>query len=65
MRRLRTDAEHFTAELAQLDELVSDGIVERGAPVAVPEQSRVFVRSVCAVFDAYMSNGETRFSKAS
>ena len=61
-----TDAEHFTAELAQLDELISDGIVERsGTRITVPEQSRVFVRSVCAVFDAYMSNGETRFSKAS
>jgi len=61
-----TDAGHFTAELAQLDELVSDGIVERnGTRITVPEQSRVFVRSVCAVFDAYMANGETRFSKAS
>ena len=61
-----TDAEHFAAELAQLDELVSDGIVERsGSRITVPEQSRAFVRSVCAVFDAYMSNGEARFSKAS
>jgi len=61
-----TDAEHFTAELARLDELVSDGIVERsGTRITVPEQSRAFVRSVCAVFDAYMSNGEARFSKAS
>jgi oxygen-independent coproporphyrinogen III oxidase len=61
-----TDAEHFTAELARLDELVSDGIVERsGTRITVPEQSRVFVRSVCAVFDAYMASGEARFSKAS
>jgi len=61
-----TDAKHFAAELAKLDELVSDGIVERtGTRIKVPERSRAFVRSVCAVFDAYMSNGEARFSKAS
>jgi len=61
-----TDADHFAAELGKLDELVSDGIVEcSGTTITVPEQSRTFVRSVCAVFDAYMSNGEARFSKAS
>jgi oxygen-independent coproporphyrinogen-3 oxidase len=61
-----TDADHFAAELGKLDELVSDGIVEcSGTTITVPEQSRAFVRSVCAVFDAYMSNGEARFSKAS
>jgi len=61
-----TDAKHFAAELAKLDELVSDGIVERtGTRIKVPERSRAFVRSVCAVFDAYMANGEARFSKAS
>jgi len=61
-----TDADHFAVELAKLDELVSDGIVERsGTRIKVPEQSRTFVRSVCAVFDAYMANGEARFSKAS
>src|SRR5208282_2258903 len=61
-----TNADHFAAELAKLDELASDGIVERtGTRITVPEQSRAFVRSVCAVFDAYMSNGEARFSKAS
>jgi oxygen-independent coproporphyrinogen III oxidase len=61
-----TDADHFAAELAKLDELVRDGIVERtGSRITVPEPSRAFVRSACAVFDAYMSNGEARFSKAS
>ncbi len=61
-----TDADHFAAELVNLDDLVSDGIVERtGTRIKVPEQCRTFVRSVCAVFDAYVSNGQARFSKAS
>jgi len=58
--------DHFTAELGKLDELVSDGVVAvSGTRITVPEQSRSFVRSVCAVFDAYMTSGEARYSKAS
>jgi len=61
-----TKADHFTAELCKLDQLASDGIVERaGNKIIVPEQARPFVRAVCAVFDAYVSNDEARFSRAS
>jgi len=61
-----TNADHFADELSRLDELVNDGIVERsGSKVTVPEQARAFVRAVCAVFDAYVTNDETRFSRAS
>ena len=59
-------ADHFAPELARLDELASDGVVERsGTKINVPDHARPFVRSVCAVFDAYVSNDDTRFSRAS
>ena len=62
----KAEADHFAAELGRLDEFVADGIVERtGNQIRVPEQARPFVRAVCAVFDAYLSNDETRFSRAS
>jgi len=50
----------------RLDELARDGTVRRtGDIIEVPEVRRLFVRSVCAVFDAYLSNDDTRFSRAS
>ena len=61
-----TNANHFAAEFSKLDDLASDGIVERsGSKINVPEHARPFVRTVCAIFDAYLSNDETRFSRAS
>jgi oxygen-independent coproporphyrinogen-3 oxidase len=61
-----TDPAHFAAELAAIDALTDDGIVERdGDTITVPDHARVFVRAVCAVFDAYLGVGETRFSRAS
>jgi oxygen-independent coproporphyrinogen-3 oxidase len=56
----------LAAELWQLDELQGDGLVRRcGDTIEVPEDGRPFVRSVCAVFDAYLADSETRFSRAS
>jgi len=58
--------DHFAAEFSVLNDYVQDGIVERtGMRIRVPDEARAFVRSVCAVFDAYMTDGETRFSRAS
>ena len=58
--------DHFAEELAALDELANDGIVGRtGNRIRVPEHARAFVRTACAVFDAYLANEETRFSRAS
>ena len=55
----------FAAELAKLDPLANHGLVRRtGDIITVPEHARPFVRSVCAVFDAYMSSDEQRFSRA-
>jgi oxygen-independent coproporphyrinogen-3 oxidase len=60
------DANHFAAEFSKLVALENDGIVERShSKITIPEYARPFVRTVCAVFDAYLSNDETRFSRAS
>ena len=60
------DASQFATELGKIDELANDGIVERsGNEIKVPEHARALVRAVCAVFDAYISNGQSQFSKAS
>jgi len=59
-------ADDFAAELSALDDLADDGLVQRaGSKISVPERARPFIRTVCAVFDAYLSGGETRFSRAS
>jgi oxygen-independent coproporphyrinogen III oxidase len=57
---------HFAAELSQIDELANDGIVVRsGERVTIPESARPLVRTVCAIFDAYLADGEAHFSRAS
>ena len=59
-------AERFAGELSALDELAQDGLVVRnGSEIAVPQEARAFVRSVCAVFDQYAPQQETRYSRAS
>ncbi len=59
-------ADRFAAELSKLDALANDGLVERvGYNINVPERMRPFVRTVCAVFDAYISDDDMRFSRAS
>ncbi len=61
---VRTD--DFTAELLELDELAQDDLVERtGTRICVPEDKRPFLRTVCAVFDTYLSQGPARYSQAS
>jgi oxygen-independent coproporphyrinogen-3 oxidase len=55
----------FTTELSALDSLAEHDLVRyRDGIVSVPEHARPFVRTVCAVFDAYLSNGESRHSRA-
>ena len=59
-------AERFAAELSALDELARDGLVMRnGSEITVPQGARAFARSVCAVFDQYQPQQETRYSRAS
>ncbi len=61
-----SDADRFAAELFKLDALANDGLVERvGYNISIPERARPLVRSVCAVFDAYISDDDMRFSRAS
>jgi oxygen-independent coproporphyrinogen III oxidase len=62
----RSDADRFVAELFKLDGLADDGLVERaGYEISIPERARPLVRTVCAVFDAYLSDNDSRFSRAS
>jgi len=57
--------EDFTAEISALDSLAKHGLVQRcNGVIAVPEHARSFVRTVCAVFDTYLSNEEPRYSRA-
>ncbi len=59
-------ADDLAVELFQLDELARDGLVERtGGTITVPESKRSFIRTVCAEFDAYLSNDAMRYSRAS
>ena len=59
-------ANHFALEFRKLDDLAKDGIVERDhGNISVPEAARPLVRTVCAVFDAFLANNGARFSQAS
>jgi len=59
-------SDHFAAELSRLDGFVNEGIVARaGTRISLPEPARPLVRTVCAVFDQYLTNDESRFSRAS
>jgi oxygen-independent coproporphyrinogen-3 oxidase len=59
-------ADHFAVELARLNEFASDGLVQhRSSAICVPDSKRIFVRSVCAVFDAYLPDSAARYSRAS
>jgi oxygen-independent coproporphyrinogen III oxidase len=61
-----SSADRFPAELAKLDALANDGLVERsGYMISIPERARPFIRTICAAFDAYLSEDETRLSRAS
>jgi oxygen-independent coproporphyrinogen III oxidase len=55
----------FATELGKIDALAEHGLVRRSdAKIAIPEDARPLVRTVCAVFDAYLSGEETRYSRA-
>lgn len=57
---------HFARELAALELLVQDGLVEvDGGELRVTGVGRFFIRNVCMVFDEYLSRGsrEGRYSK--
>ena len=62
--------EYFGAELAALEPLIADGLVERGArSLAITARGRLLLRNVAMVFDAHLprlasSAGEPRFSRA-
>lgn|SRR5271169_260578 len=59
-------ADDLAPELFQLDELARDRVVQRaGGKIIVPESKRSFIRTVCAQFDAYLSNDAMRYSRAS
>ncbi len=48
-----------------IDELARDGLVRRdGLSIAIPEDSRLLVRNVCAAFDRYLESGVARHSRA-
>jgi oxygen-independent coproporphyrinogen-3 oxidase len=62
----RANADNFAAELSRLDDLARDGLIQRsGNEIIVPESARPFIRTVCAVFDAYLSSDKGRYSRAS
>jgi oxygen-independent coproporphyrinogen III oxidase len=53
-------------ELARLDDLARDDLVERvGGTISIPESKRSFIRTVCASFDAYLTDNAIRYSRAS
>jgi oxygen-independent coproporphyrinogen-3 oxidase len=55
----------FTTELSEIEALAQRGLVYRSdGKITIPEDARPLVRTVCAVFDAYSSNQETRYSRA-
>ena len=55
----------FDADLAQLEPLVADGLVAvAGSTVRIPEDARLMMRTVAAVFDRYLQTGRGRHSRA-
>ncbi len=63
--RFGRDPDHFIPELEPLDQLQADGLVERdGMTVRVPAEARPLVRIAAAVFDTYLTTGETRHVRA-
>jgi oxygen-independent coproporphyrinogen-3 oxidase len=57
--------EPFAVELARLQPMASDGLVEiAGRRVRITERGRPFMRTVAAVFDRYLESGKARHSRA-
>jgi oxygen-independent coproporphyrinogen III oxidase len=58
-------AERFATEIASLDDLEADGLLERnGDGITVTETGRLFIRNIAMRFDAYLpQESERRFSR--
>ena len=59
--------EYFAEELRLLEEVARDGLIELGAKrLHVPEKARIYIRAICAYFDAYFKDAglSARYSKA-
>lgn len=59
--------DYFAIELDALRPLQKDGLVlHMNEGIVVPESARIFIRAICATFDAYVDSTKnmTRFSKA-
>jgi len=55
----------FATELSKIDVLAQHGLVHRhDGTITVAEDARLLLRTICAVFDAYLSNQEARYSRA-
>jgi oxygen-independent coproporphyrinogen-3 oxidase len=55
----------FGAELEALEPFVADGLVHvRDGVIRIRPEGRALVRTVCAVFDAYLDRGAARHSRA-
>ena len=60
-----TEEGYFDDELRRLGPMARDGLIEvAGHRVRVTEAGRPMVRSVCAVFDRYLTNSRARHSRA-
>lgn len=58
-------AGHFWLELEKIGAMLDEGIVEiKDENISVPAQARPWLRTVCAVFDQYLDQGETRHARA-
>jgi len=58
-------ADAFASELAAIDALAQAGFAERhGSVITVPDAARPLLRTVCAVFDAFLANDSGRYSRA-
>jgi len=55
----------FATELAEIDTLAKHRLVDRhNGTITVAEDARPLLRTICAVFDAYSSNQQARYSRA-
>jgi oxygen-independent coproporphyrinogen III oxidase len=56
--------QYFAAELAQLQPFIEDELVlANERRIKVTDAGRLWVRSICACFDAYLAKGQQRYSK--
>lgn len=56
--------QYFAEAKQRLAPFIEDGlVVQNGSQLTVTEQGRLWVRSICACFDAYLTQGQQRYSK--